>query len=189
MKDHKIALLISGTGTNAMRIIQYQALASICEFLVISTKENTAMQGFCSANYIEYREIYGKSDEINNEIQEICKSREVSHIVLAGFLKQINPSLISMFKGRIINLHPSLLPKFGGKGMFGRHVHQAVFDAKQIETGITIHEVSEEYDKGTIIAQFKISLSPDDTVDKIEEKIKVLEQKYFPDVVIKFITE
>ena len=73
--------------------------------------------------------------------------------------------------------------------MFGRHVHQAVFDAKQIETGITIHEVSEEYDKGTIIAQFKISLSPDDTVDKIEEKIKVLEQKYFPDVVIKFITE
>ena len=105
------------------------------------------------------------------------------YIILAGFLLKVPDYLIEAFPQRIINLHPALLPKYGGKGMYGHHVHEAVKAAGETETGITIHYVNNVIDGGQIIEQFKTSLTPDDTIEDIEQKIHVLEQENFPQVI------
>ena len=108
---------------------------------------------------------------------------EIGFIVLAGFLPLVPDFLLEAFPRRIINLHPALLPKFGGKGMWGHHVHEAVKAAGETETGMTVHYVTPVCDGGEIIAQYRVQLSPDDTVDDIAEKEHELEMKYFPEVV------
>ena len=103
--------------------------------------------------------------------------------MLAGFLLKIPPALIAAFPNKIINIHPALLPKFGGKGMYGHHVHQAVVDAQESESGITIHYVNENYDEGSIIFQARCEVLPEDTADSLAEKIHALEYEYFPKVI------
>jgi phosphoribosylglycinamide formyltransferase 1 len=112
-----------------------------------------------------------------------CQDQGLDWIVLAGYLRMIPRELIVAFQGRMINLHPSLLPKFGGKGMFGAHVHKAVLAAGETETGITVHFVNEEFDKGEKIAQFFCSVEPSDDVSSVAQKIAFLEQAYLPIVV------
>lgn len=189
MSTYKLAVLISGKGSNAKRLIEFLPLSTKAEFIVISTKENVSMRSFCHDNKVLYFEIDGSFELINNCLENIFLKQKVTHIVLAGFLKKISSSIITRFEGRIINLHPSLLPKFGGKGMYGRNVHQAVFDAKEKESGITIHQVNEIYDEGRILAQYKVPIILSDTVDDIEQKVQELEKSYFPEEVLKFIIE
>lgn len=119
----------------------------------------------------------------------MLREHDVQFIVLAGFLPMIPDFLINAFPRRIVNLHPALLPKYGGKGMWGHHVHEAVKAAGETETGMTVHYVTPVCDAGEIIAQYRVALQPDDTVDDIAEKEHQLEMKYFPLVVQQVIND
>lgn len=119
----------------------------------------------------------------------MLREYDVQFIVLAGFLPMIPDFLINAFPRRIVNLHPALLPKYGGKGMWGHHVHEAVKAAGETETGMTVHYVTPVCDAGEIIAQYRVALQPDDTVDDIAEKEHQLEMKYFPLVVQQVIND
>jgi phosphoribosylglycinamide formyltransferase-1 len=118
-----------------------------------------------------------------NKVLPILEEYGIDFIVLAGFLLMIPDFLVQAYHQRMVNLHPALLPKFGGKGMYGHHVHEAVKAAGEQETGMTVHWVSEVCDGGEIIAQYKTSITPEDTPDKIAEKEHVLEMEYFPKVI------
>ena len=124
------------------------------------------------------------SDKILNDLQKLSPDL----IVLAGFLKKIPEKITSFFTNKIINIHPSLLPKYGGKGMYGNNVHKAVLAAGEKKTGITIHYVNEHYDKGAIIKQFETALSTEDTLESVGLKIKELEKKYFPSTIEELTT-
>ena len=119
---------------------------------------------------------------------DLLRRYEVDFIVLAGFLLLVPQYLIDAFPRKIINLHPALLPKYGGKGMYGHHVHEAVKAAGEKETGITIHYIDKDFDRGEIIAQFRTALSPSDSVEDIEAKIHELEQAHFPEVIARAVS-
>ena len=121
--------------------------------------------------------------EINGKVFKELKKINPRLIILAGFLKKIPSTYINFFKNQIINIHPSLLPKYGGKGMYGLNIHKKVIENEEAETGVTIHYVSEEYDSGKIIFQKKIKVDKYDTPEKLEEKIHKLEYEYFPKVI------
>lgn len=128
--------------------------------------------------------------EINDSdvIIPLLESFKINFIVLAGFMLMIPKFITEKYDCKIVNIHPSLLPKFGGKGMYGHHVHEAVKAAGEKETGITIHYVSNVCDGGEIIAQFKTAVSPEDTPETIEAKVHVLEQQYFPETIERLIS-
>ena len=126
--------------------------------------------------------------EISGKVFDELKKINPKLIILAGFLKKIPPSYLSFFKNKIINIHPSLLPKYGGKGMYGSNIHKKVIQNKESESGITIHYVSKEYDAGKIIFQKKIKVDKNDTPKKLEEKIHKLEYEYFPKIVESLLT-
>lgn len=113
----------------------------------------------------------------------LLEARGVNCVVLAGFLLMVPPYLIRRYEGRMVNIHPSLLPKFGGKGMYGHHVHEAVVAAGECESGITIHLVSEEYDKGRILFQASVAVASGDTAEDVERKVRELEMRHFPGVI------
>ena len=180
----KIAIFASGNGTNADNICRYFAKhPDIKVFLIVSNRK--------AAGVFEVAARHGiPSLYINKEgwldprlLMKELDQRNIDFIVLAGFLKLIPPALIHAYNNKIINIHPALLPKYGGKGMFGMHVHEAVFQAKEKETGISIHYVNEHYDEGDIIYQAKKVLHADDTPHQIAEHIHALEMKYFPKVI------
>jgi len=177
----KIALFASGTGSNVKNIIKHFEKNKNVEIAgVFSNKANAgALLHAIEAEIPTY--VFSNQDL--NDIDQLLKSIEnldIDLIVLAGFLLKIPKLFISKFEGKIINLHPSLLPKFGGKGMYGVHVHRAVLAANELETGITIHYVNENYDEGAVIKQFKTELTQADNLESIQEKIKLLEKTYFP---------
>lgn len=177
----KIALFASGTGSNVRNIIKHFEKNKNVEIAgVFSNKPNAgALLHAIEAEIPTY--VFSNQDL--NDIDQLLKSIEnldIDLIVLAGFLLKIPKLFISKFEGKIINLHPSLLPKFGGKGMYGAHVHRAVLSANELETGITIHYVNENYDEGAVIKQFKTELTQADNLESIQEKIKLLEKTYFP---------
>ena len=180
----KIAIFASGNGTNADNICRYFAKHPVIKvFLIVSNRK--------AAGVFEVAARHGiPSLYINKEgwldprlLMKELDQRNIDFIVLAGFLKLIPPALIHAYNNKIINIHPALLPKYGGKGMFGMHVHEAVFQAKEKETGISIHYVNEHYDEGDIIYQAKKVLHADDTPHQIAEHIHALEMKYFPKVI------
>jgi phosphoribosylglycinamide formyltransferase-1 len=127
--------------------------------------------------------------QLNDEgyMRQLLDEHQIEFIVLAGFLPLVPTFLIEAFPRRIINLHPALLPKYGGKGMWGHHVHEAVKAAGETETGMTVHYVTPVCDSGEIIAQYRVTLTPDDTVDDIAEKEHQLEMKFFPGIVEKVV--
>jgi len=122
-------------------------------------------------------------------VLNILKSLQPDLIVLAGFLWKIPSNLIENFPNKIVNIHPALLPKYGGKGMYGSHVHQAIKDNQETETGITIHYVNENYDEGAIIHQSKTEILPEDSVAEIASKVHTLEYEHFPKVIEKLLSE
>lgn len=184
-----IALFASGEGTNAQNIIDYfKSSATIKVALVVSNKPSAnvlkrAKQEGVDTLIIE-REAFFESDQI---IQQL-NSANIDLIVLAGFLWKLPENLIAAFPNKIINIHPALLPKFGGQGMYGMHVHKAVVEAKEKESGISIHFVNAHYDEGEIISQHTCALSTTDTPEMVAKKIHALEKEYFPRAIENVIT-
>jgi len=179
-----IALFASGSGTNAENIARYfQQNENISVSLVLSNKADAFVLERAKKLNIPTVVFSKKEMEETDKILEILKEYEIDFIVLAGFLLKIPPCLVEAFPRRIINIHPALLPKYGGKGMYGRFVHEAVVANREKESGITIHFVNEHYDEGAIIFQTKCSVSPTDTPDDVARKIHELEYEYFPKVI------
>jgi phosphoribosylglycinamide formyltransferase-1 len=184
----RIAIFASGKGTNALNIITYFKKHTTIEVvLVISTNINAGVVEIASENNIPC--FIFEENEANDAklILDIIRTEEIEYIVLAGYMRKIPEAVTRAMANKIINIHPALLPKFGGKGMYGKHVHQAVIDANEKETGITIHFVNENYDEGAIIFQDKCVLELTDTIQDIENKIHVLEKMHFPKIIEKTI--
>ena len=179
-----VALFASGTGSNVKNIIEY--FKNNDEVNIAAVFSNKASAGALdhakNANIDRHVFSYADLQQTTN-ILELLVREQIDLIVLAGFLLKIPAAFIAGFKGQIINLHPSLLPKYGGKGMYGAHVHSAVLAAKEKETGITIHFVNEQYDRGAIIKQYKTPLNSTDDLAAVQEKIKELEKNYFPSTI------
>lgn len=186
----KIAIFISGAGSNAMNIIKYfKKHKRISVSLIVSNKTNSGAKSISEETGVPYV-ILPKADFYESgKLISTLQQYEVDAVILAGFLLLIPESLIEHFPDKIINIHPSLLPKYGGKGMYGMHVHQAVKDAGETESGITIHIVNAEYDKGRVLFQKSVSLTPQDEPEDIARKIHQLEYKYFPQVIESYLQD
>jgi phosphoribosylglycinamide formyltransferase-1 len=179
----RIVVFASGSGTNAENIIKFfnhTKTAKVTQVLC----NNEHAKVFDRCKYLNVSCLYFKKDDFTKKdtILNILKEN-ADYIILAGFLWKIPSNIIKAFPNKIINIHPALLPKYGGKGMYGMNVHKAVKENKETETGITIHYVNENYDEGAIIFQAKTALNDDDTPEIIAEKIHILEQRYFPRVI------
>jgi phosphoribosylglycinamide formyltransferase-1 len=183
MVKQRLSLFISGKGSNAINLIQYFRQSTDVEIAtVLSTKENEHVESLCMIEGINYELFTQKTIEALDLIN-FCDKHKTNWVILAGFLKKIPVELVQKYPNKIINLHPSLLPKFGGKGMYGMNVHTAVVEAKEQKSGISIHFVNEEFDKGEIISQFETELSSDETPESLAAKIHDLEMIHFPEVV------
>tara|TARA_B110000495_G_C22943278_1_gene552049 strand:+ start:642 stop:1208 length:567 start_codon:yes stop_codon:yes gene_type:complete len=177
----KIALFASGTGSNVKNIIEH--FENNKNVQIASVFSNNANAGaLLHAINAGIATFVFNSQELKeaNSILKTMENQDIKLVVLAGFLLKIPKEFIANFSGKIINLHPSLLPKYGGKGMYGVNVHKAVLANKETETGITIHFVNENYDQGAIIKQYKTDLLPNDDLETVQEKIKQLEKIHFP---------
>ena len=179
-----MAIFVSGGGTNCENIINYFEGSDVARpVLVISNRKDAGAITRAERFGVPVRVV--PKAELNNPdvILPLLNDYSVDFIVLAGFLLVIPGFLIDEYDHRMINLHPALLPKFGGIGMYGHHVHEAVKAAGETETGMTVHWVSREVDGGGIIAQFSTPIDPEDTPDEIAAKEHVLEMEHFPEVI------
>lgn len=189
----KLAIFVSGSGTNAENIIRYfnkdhkSASGEKPEVtLVLSNKPDAyALQRAYRLGVPSY--IFNKSHLESGEVAKILDMHGIDMIILAGFLLKIPEHIIDSYPNRIINIHPALLPSYGGKGMYGHHVHEAVIKAGEKESGITIHLVNQHYDQGEHLFQAKCSIDRNDTPDDLAAKIHELEQKHFPEVIDRYI--
>ena len=190
MKTTNIAIFVSGSGTNCENLIRYFAGSdSVNCALVVSNKPDApALE---KAQRLGVTTQVVTKAELNDEavMMPLLQKHDIGFIVLAGFLPLIPDFLVEAYPRRIVNIHPSLLPKYGGKGMWGHHVHEAVKAAGETETGMTVHWVTPVCDGGDIIVQYKVALSPADTVDDIAEKEHQLEMAYFPKVIERLLED
>lgn len=183
----RLAIFASGKGSNAEKIIQYFENHTFIKVVLIVSNRNTAGVLAIADQYgikslLIDKEGFTHGDEyVQNLVNE-----SVTHVVLAGFLWKVPEKLTQAFRNRIINIHPALLPKFGGKGMYGSHVHEAVLAAGEQESGITIHLVDEEYDHGKTLFQARLAVDPTDTADSLAGKIHALEHQHYPKVIEKW---
>ena len=179
-----IAIFVSGSGSNCENIIQYfQHNKQVHIALVVSNRSDA--YALVRAKKLNVPTVVLPKADFNNKdkVLKLMADYRIDFIVLAGFLLMIPDWLISVYQRRMINLHPALLPKFGGMGMYGHHVHEAVRKANETETGMTVHWVSTVCDGGEIIAQFRTPITPDDTPDDIADKEHILEMEHFPRVI------
>lgn len=180
----KIVLFASGSGSNVENIVNYFNNTTKVEIgLVLTNNPKAGVIERCKNLNLSLICFNRKAFYSEPFILEMLKTYQPDLIVLAGFLWKIPPQLIEVFPRHIINIHPALLPKYGGKGMYGRWVHEAVKNANEKQTGITIHWVNEHYDEGAIISQKSIAILPDDTADDIATKVHLLEYQYYPQVI------
>jgi phosphoribosylglycinamide formyltransferase 1 len=180
----RIAIFASGSGTNAQRIIEYfHGSHQVSIGLILSNNPNAYVLERARKAKIPTVCFNRKEFYESNFILDILAVQGISFIVLAGFLWLIPNYLLTAYQGMIINIHPALLPKYGGKGMYGAHVHEAVIKAGDKESGITIHYVNEKYDDGQIIFQTRCAVDVNDTPEILAGKIHELEYKYFPEVI------
>lgn len=180
----KIAILASGSGTNAERIIRYFSThPSIGVDMVLSNRSDAYVIRRAEALQIPTRVFTRQELADPDGIASLLKSRKISLVVLAGFLWLVPPALLDAFPQKIINIHPALLPDYGGKKMYGSRVHQAVIDAGETESGITIHQVDAQYDRGKILFQARCPVVPNDTADILAQRIHQLEYQHFPKVI------
>ena len=185
-----IAIFVSGSGTNCENLIRYFEHSEMVNCALVVSNKPDAYALVRAERLGVPTAVISKAQLYNpGETLPLLESYGIEFIVLAGFLPLVPDFLIEAFPRKIINLHPALLPKFGGKGMWGHHVHEAVKAAGETETGMTVHYVTPVCDSGEIIAQFRTSISPDDTADDIAEKEHQLEMQYFPQVVEKVLTD
>jgi phosphoribosylglycinamide formyltransferase-1 len=185
----RIAIFASGSGTNAENIIEkFKKNDQIKIALILSNKKNAFVLERAKRLMIPFRTFSRHEFYHSNNIVELLQLERIDLIVLSGFLWLIPDNLIFAFENRIINIHPALLPNYGGKGMYGHLVHEAVVANHETETGITIHYVNEKYDEGNIIFQVKCQILPDDTPEKVADKVHQLEYLYFPEIIEKVLT-
>ncbi|MFW5793409.1 MAG: phosphoribosylglycinamide formyltransferase [Bacteroidota bacterium] len=179
-------MLASGRGSNVQNFINYFRNNPNIEIaLIISDNPNAYVHKRAEKENIPSLTIERPNWENKKQIINIFKQYKIDFIVLAGFLSMIPDFLISAYKDRIVNIHPALLPKYGGKGMYGMKVHKAVIAAKEKESGISIHHVNEKYDEGKIIFQESCEIWDTDTAESLSEKVQLLEYKNYPDIVEK----
>ena len=180
-----IAIFASGEGTNAESIITYfqqrESMGAVT--LVITNRDDAGVVRRAAALGVECLIVPRDEFKDSATILKILELHKIDIIVLAGFLLMIPPALVDRYRGSIVNIHPALLPAFGGKGMYGRHVHEAVVASGATETGITIHHVNEHYDDGDIIFQASVPVCPTDTPDDVALKVRALELTHFAPVI------
>ena len=183
----RISIFVSGNGTNLQRIAEYFHDNPEVEIVNVVCNNPKAYAIERAKNLgIPLRMITRKEFKSQDFTEEMA-ALKLDLIVLAGFLWKIPESLIQAYPNKIVNIHPALLPKYGGKGFYGEHVHEAVVAAKEAYSGITIHYVNEVYDSGEIIFQAKVALEENETPDSLAAKIHVLEQRHFPEVIEKIL--
>lgn len=186
-KHYNIAIFASGAGTNADNIIKYFANSDITVKLIVSNKKNAGVLNIAESNNIETLIFPFNSNNRLENLINFLKINEIDLIVLAGFLKLIPEELIKEFPDKIINIHPALLPKYGGKNMFGMRVHEAVLLNNDKESGITIHFINENYDEGKIIFQAKADIRDCNSVEEVAQKIHKLEYRFYPEIIEKLL--
>ena len=184
----KLAIFLSGSGSNARNICTYFKNHEKIEVaLLLSNKENSGAKAIGEEFGIPYfifnKEQFFHSDEVIIKLAHY----QISTLILAGFLWLIPGNLLEKYPNHIINIHPALLPKYGGKGMHGMHVHEAVWQNKEKESGITIHLCNIEYDKGEILFQTSVAIDETDTHETIAKKVLQLEHKFFPRVIEEYL--
>lgn len=183
-----IAIFASGTGSNARKIIEhFKNSPDIRVALVVSNKKDAGVLEIAREHGIPTQVIDRQMFYETEDLLGILKKHKIKFIVLAGFLWLVPSYLVKTFEKKMVNIHPALLPKFGGKGMYGMRVHEAVKENGEIETGITIHWLNEHYDEGAVVFQASCPVSPDDTSAGIARKVQELEHKYFPVVIEKLV--
>lgn len=185
-----IAIFASGSGSNAENISNYfKDKDGVSIRLIISNKADAFVHK--RAEVLGIKSVTFSKDSFENSdlVLDCLKENKINFIVLAGFLLKVPQNLIDAYPQRIINIHPALLPKFGGKGMYGDNVHKAVVAARESESGITIHYINENYDEGAIIFQARCDVLPDDTYQDVAEKVHQLEYLHFPPVINSVIAE
>ena len=184
----RIVIFASGNGSNAQNLIEYFKDSELAEVVLgLSNKKDAKVLDRFDALNIENKYFTKKELSSSTGVLKMLKEVKVDFIILAGFLLKFPSVILTEYQNKVINVHPALLPKYGGKGMYGRYVHEAVVANKEPETGITIHYVNENYDEGTIIFQKSVKLLETDTAETVAQKIHVLEYAYFPKVVEELI--
>lgn len=185
---HSLIIFASGTGTNARAIIDYfktNGKAKVA--LIVSNKADAGVINIAEQENIPFL-IINKQTINETLLLEQLQSFDASLIVLAGFMWKVPDAIVNLFPGRIVNIHPALLPSYGGKGMYGHNVHHAVLAGKEKESGITIHYVNEHYDEGNIIVQARCHVDANDSADQLAQRIHKLEHFYYPRT-IEFLLE
>ncbi|MBC7776784.1 MAG: phosphoribosylglycinamide formyltransferase, partial [Phycisphaerae bacterium] len=179
-----IAIFASGGGSNARKIIEYFKDSSVGEVaLVVSNKPNAGVLAIAAEHQIPTQIIDRQGFYETESILKILEEHKIGFVVLAGFLWLVPGYLVRAFPKRILNIHPALLPKYGGKGMYGHHVHEAVKAIGETETGMTIHFVNEHYDDGDIVFQAKCPVAPADSPEDIARNVLVLEHRFFSEII------
>jgi phosphoribosylglycinamide formyltransferase 1 len=189
----KLGILVSGRGSNMTAIINAceKGNLSACVELVISNNKDSMALVLAQEKNVKTAHLSSAThpdpDTLDTAMTEAFSERNVDFVLLAGFMKKIGPKMLSTYRGRIINIHPSLLPKHGGQGMFGINVHKAVIDAGEIESGVTIHLVDGEYDEGAILAQQVVAVASEDTPESLAAKVLQVEHVLFAETIQKIM--
>lgn len=187
-KTIQLAILASGNGTNAQQIAEYFADRTDVNInVIIYNKKDAYVARRAEALGIESHYFNRRDFFETDNVLLFLRDRQIDYLILAGFLLLVPENLLKAFPDRIINIHPALLPKYGGKGMYGHNVHEAVVANHETETGITIHIVDQHYDRGTTLFQARCNVAPTDTADDVAAKIHLLEKAWFPKVIDAFV--
>ena len=187
----RIAILASGSGSNAEAILRFFDASETVEVAFVGCNRPEAQAGI----YERTRRLglettrFTKAELFEGELLQALQAESIDWVILAGFLMHIPESLVRAYHGRMLNVHPSLLPKFGGKGMYGMHVHRAVLDANETESGMTVHWVTEAYDEGAVVFQAACAVEPHDTPESLAERVMELEHTYYPQAIAACIAE
>ena len=179
----KMVVFASGSGTNAENIIKYFNDGKTAAVVKVFTNNPHAKVIERAKNNNVPAEVFSKAEFFEDEFLEKLNEIQPDLIVLAGFLLKLPENIVAAYRDKIVNIHPALLPKYGGKGMYGLNVHKAIVDNKEKETGITIHYVDENYDEGSIIFQEKVVLTGSETPEEIAAKVHELEHRHFPEII------
>lgn len=180
----QIAIFASGTGTNSRRIIDhFRHHPDIRVSMIVCNRPGAGVLDIAAKEQIPQLMVDKEKFFRGNAYVDELREKDIDFLVLAGFLWKIPAALVAAFRGRIINIHPALLPKYGGKGMYGQRVHEAVITAGDLQTGITIHYVDELYDHGQVIFQAACPVEPTDTPETLAQKVHKLEWAHFPDII------
>ena len=185
----KIVIFASGSGTNAENVALYFNNTEIAKVIYIFSNNTNAKVLDRAKNMNIPTEVFSKEEFNGDKVLQKLNSIQPDLIILAGFLLKFPQNCVAAFPNKIINIHPALLPKYGGKGMYGMNVHRAVVENKESETGITIHYVNENYDEGNIIFQKTVPLSGNETPEEVAAKVYELEQRYFPIIIEKILNQ